>query len=285
MSSCRITPVAIGLLALLLCGCGNAPGRPTAKDIPIVPSEISDFNVLYGQNCAGCHGVRVIAGAKSEEWSVKVLPLTVIGTDPMQAMNFRNTTYDATKLGLSSHTAAATGLRVVTDAVSRQAYRDAQIPAAQWGTFDGFGRSNLVTAPCGYKARPLVGVWATPPFLHNGSVPTVYDLLSESRPAKLQIGSSEYDPEKLGLSQAAVPNAVMLGTTAVGNSNAGHWFTDDRTRTGRIGRRLTDEERYDLIEYLKAATYADYPRTVVNGPDPEPCVSDGAQNSDSKRSP
>lgn len=240
---------------------------------------------LFSQNCAGCHGVRAIAGAKTEEWSVKVLPLTVIATDPMQAMNFRNTTYDGTKLGLSIHTDAATGLRVVTDAVRTQAYRDAQIPAAQWGAFDGFGRSNLVTAPCGYKARPLVGVWATPPFLHNGSVPTVFDLLSESRPVKFVVGSTEYDPAKLGLSQAAAPNTVIFDTTAVGNSNAGHWFTDDQARSGRIGRRLTDDQRYDLIEYLKTATYADYPRTVVNGADPEPCVSDGAQNSDSKGSP
>ena len=240
---------------------------------------------LFSQNCAGCHGVRAIAGAKSEEWSVKVLPLTVIATDPMQATNFRSTTYDGTKLGLSIHSDAATGLRVVTDAVRTQAYRDAQIPAAQWGTFDGLDRSNVITSPCGYKARPLVGVWATPPFLHNGSVPTVFALLSESRPEKFLIGSTEYDPEKLGLSQAAAPNTFVVDTTAVGNSNAGHWFTDDQTRPGRIGRRLTDDERYDLIEYLKAATYADYPRTVVKGADPEPCVSDGAQNSDSKPSP
>jgi hypothetical protein len=237
---------------------------------------------LFSQNCAGCHGVRELTGAKSEEWSVKVLPLTAIATDPMQATNFRSTTYDGTKLGLSVHTDAATGLRVVTDAVRTQAYRDAQIPAARWGTFDGFGRSNVITSPCGYKARPLVGVWATPPFLHNGSVPSVFVLLSESRPVKFLVGSTEYDPEKLGLSQAAAPNTVIFDTTAVGNSNAGHWFTDDQTRLGRIGRRLTDDERYNLIEYLKVATYADYPRTVVNGADPEPCVSDDAQKSDQR---
>ena len=240
---------------------------------------------LFSQNCAGCHGIRMIAGAKSEEWSVKVLPLTVIGTDPMQAMNFRDTTYDGTKLGLSNHTDAATGLRLVTDAVRTQAYRDAKIPAEQWGTFDGFGRSNLITSPCGYKARPLVGVWATPPFLHNGSVPSVFALLSESRPAKFVVGSTEYDPEKLGLAQAAGPNTVIFDTTVVGNSNAGHWFSDDQTRPGRIGRRLSDDERYDLIEYLKAATYAEYPRRVVESADPEPCVSDVAQNSGSQRRP
>jgi cytochrome c oxidase cbb3-type subunit 3 len=45
---------AVGLSAIL-CGCASAPGRPAAGDEPVVPSEITDFNVLYGQNCAGCH--------------------------------------------------------------------------------------------------------------------------------------------------------------------------------------------------------------------------------------
>src|SRR6266849_4960716 len=46
----------VGFSAFGLCGCANAPGRPVPGDMPIVPSEISDFNILYGQNCAGCHG-------------------------------------------------------------------------------------------------------------------------------------------------------------------------------------------------------------------------------------
>jgi cytochrome c oxidase cbb3-type subunit 3 len=44
------------LSALGLLGCGDAPGRPVPGDVPIVPSEISDFGALYQQNCAGCHG-------------------------------------------------------------------------------------------------------------------------------------------------------------------------------------------------------------------------------------
>jgi mono/diheme cytochrome c family protein len=44
------------LLSTVMCGCANAPGRQLASSTPIVPSEISDFNVLYGENCAGCHG-------------------------------------------------------------------------------------------------------------------------------------------------------------------------------------------------------------------------------------
>jgi cytochrome c oxidase cbb3-type subunit 3 len=44
------------LSALGLSGCANAPGRPGPGVMPVVPSEISDFNILYTQNCSGCHG-------------------------------------------------------------------------------------------------------------------------------------------------------------------------------------------------------------------------------------
>ncbi len=50
-------------VSALFCGCANAPGRPVAGDVPIVPSEISDFSTLYGQNCAGCHGAEGKGGA------------------------------------------------------------------------------------------------------------------------------------------------------------------------------------------------------------------------------
>ena len=44
------------VLSTVMCGCANAPGKQLAASTPIVPNEISDFNVLYGENCAGCHG-------------------------------------------------------------------------------------------------------------------------------------------------------------------------------------------------------------------------------------
>src|SRR5271156_4922818 len=51
------------VLSAIMCGCANAPGKPLAASTPIVPSEISDFNVLYGDNCAGCHGSEGRGGA------------------------------------------------------------------------------------------------------------------------------------------------------------------------------------------------------------------------------
>jgi cytochrome c oxidase cbb3-type subunit III len=46
-----------------LCACASAPGRPNPGDIPVVPSEVSDFTVLYQHNCSGCHGTEGKGGA------------------------------------------------------------------------------------------------------------------------------------------------------------------------------------------------------------------------------
>ena len=51
------------LLSTLMCGCADAPGKQVAADTPIVPNDISDFSVLYGENCAGCHGADGRGGA------------------------------------------------------------------------------------------------------------------------------------------------------------------------------------------------------------------------------
>ena len=61
-------------------------------------------------------------------------------------------------------------------------------------------RPNCLAAGFGYKARPLNGVWATAPFLHNGSVPTLWDLLQpvEKRPKQFYKGYNVYDFDNLG---------------------------------------------------------------------------------------
>lgn len=137
------------------------------------------------------------------------------------------------------------------------------------------GRPNCLRAGAGYKARPLNGVWATAPFLHNGSVPTVYDMLvpSDERPTLVQLGSTQFDAERLGLVQDPALEArarrspeeryvegyFILDTQLDGNRNTGHEFSD-RWRPGRrrseqpegvIGPLLTDDNRMALIEFLK----------------------------------
>jgi hypothetical protein len=253
----------------------RAPVWPQAVLGPIDRAKARRGKGLFATYCAACHGVARIAGTNPTQWNMTVVPIDRIGTDPNQAVDYAKHTFDATKLGLGNAVRTAEGLAYVVSRVQRQAYVDAHIPPSQWPTYDGFGRkSNFSPAPCGYKARPLIGVWATGPFLHNGSVPTIYDLLSETRPSSFRFGSEEFDPKKLGFVSSDGPNTMLFDSHQPGNSNAGHWFTRDDKRPGRIGPALSEEQKYDLIEYLKEASFSDYPSKTVSRPRPLPCEND-----------
>ena len=93
-----------------------------------------------------------------------------------------------------------------------------------------------------YEARPLNGIWATAPFLHNGSVPTLDALLRKAgkRPPTFSVGSRQFDTKKIGVLD--VPGFPKHDTTLPGNSNIGHEF----------GSELSEEERSQLVEYLKS---------------------------------
>ena len=101
--------------------------------------------------------------------------------------------------------------------------------------------------PFAYKARPLDGIWATAPYLHNGSVPTLYDLLlpPAQRPTSFNVGTREYDPVRVGYRTGAdaTGNSFAFTATGPGNSNEGHDYN--------VGR-LTEEQRLALLEYLKS---------------------------------
>lgn len=163
--------------------------------------------------------------------------------------------------------------------IREKLYTDAGKSEAEQAELDGFGILDMPRVLWVYKPRPLAGAWATPPFLHNGSVPTVYDLLSpvQDRPSTFRAGSREYDPEWLGLwdpaprgprkaqSDATRPSADymekfwLFDTSKPGNSNSGHEFGsgydanrgDRQVRPGLIGPALTHDERMAIIEHLK----------------------------------
>jgi hypothetical protein len=244
----------------------RAPTWPADVLGPIDQAKAMAGRALFGEHCAGCHGIKELPNGR---WDVTVVPLTHIGTDPNQATHWAGRTYDASKLGLSSSTPAY-DLDVAVNAIRRQLYEDNNTPVSEREPDVEFA------APCGYKARPLIGVWATPPFLHNGSVRTIYDLLSDTRPTTFTFGSREYDPVHLGYTEADSPDPVVLDTSIPGNRNTGHWWTDEASRPGRIGRRLSEDEKYAIIEYLKAASYENYPSTKVSQPASLPC--DGNKN-------
>ena len=98
----------------------------------------------------------------------------------------------------------------------------------------------------GYVAVPLDGLWARAPYLHNGSVPSLRDLLEPpaSRPAVFHRGYDVYAPEG-GFCFASGPEAEKVGlgfdTRLRGNGNGGHDFGTD----------LPDDDKSALIEYLK----------------------------------
>jgi hypothetical protein len=98
----------------------------------------------------------------------------------------------------------------------------------------------------GYVAKPLIGVWLLGPYLHNGSVPTLSDLLSppERRPPVFYRGYDVIDFDKVGFVSTG-PKAIAKGfefrTSDRGNGNGGHLYGTD----------LSDTDKRALIEYLK----------------------------------
>ena len=108
-----------------------------------------------------------------------------------------------------------------------------------------------------YKSRPLDGIWATPPYLHNGSVPNIEVLLSPlaDRPKTFWLGHREYDPKRLGYRFDKLSGGFEFDTSKRGNHNTGHLFADapadGTTMPGRIGPKLSPDDRRALIEFLK----------------------------------
>jgi len=105
--------------------------------------------------------------------------------------------------------------------------------------FDAYRKTN------GYSNLPIDGTWARAPYLHNGSVPTLWDLLTppEQRPTSFVRGSDVYDPQAMGFVSAAPQDGPGFTQDASvdGNGNGGHDY----------GTQLSDDEKHDLIEYLK----------------------------------
>jgi hypothetical protein len=175
---------------------------------------------LFRANCSECHGTY------GEKWTYpnRIVPLDEIGTDPKRYYGI--------------------------EAKFAEAYNQS------W-----FAKEEPTGYPVGptkgYQAPPLDGIWATAPYFHNGSVPTLYHVLnSKARPKRytrsFRTGEADYDPVKVGwkYTELTTPpdgrlppheRRKIYDTSEPGRSNAGHTFGDD----------LTDAERMAVIEYLK----------------------------------
>ena len=198
----------------------EAPKYPFAID----RTKAAKGEAIFNDNCAKCHGTY------GEQWTYpnKIIDLDEIGTDPTRHA----------------------GVEIAYG----EAYSESWFGKEE---IDGkpIGKQLRVTA--GYQAPPLDGVWATAPYFHNGSVPTLAGVLnSKSRPKlytrSFKTDEADYDKEKVGwkITELKEPPSAKLpaierrkvyDTSKPGRGNAGHTYGD----------KLSEEERAAVIEYLK----------------------------------
>lgn len=196
----------------------EAPKYPFAIDNALAARG----HKLFVKNCAECHGTY----GDKPSYPNRIVPLDIIGTD--------RTRYEGFSPKVGEH------------------YN------RSWFAREKGDEGYKALAPKGYQAPPLDGVWATAPYFHNGSVPTLYHVLnSKSRPRiftrSFRTGVEDFDQVRVGwkvtvLDKGAAPDLPgyerrkIYDTTQPGRGNQGHTFGD----------HLTDEERRAVIEYLKS---------------------------------
>ena len=191
--------------------------EPPAYPFPVDATLADAGRTVFIDNCSRCHGVYEADG----EYPARLVPIEQIGTD--------STLVDF------AHGPGA--------------------PYIDWFNRSYYGRLSQAAPGPGYVAPPLDGIWATAPFLHNGSVPTIAMVLnSGQRPRYWQhevTDTSEpdsYDQVQLGWAhsvlvegKSGVDDVRVYDTSLPGYSNSGHLFGD----------HLSEEQRGAVIEYLK----------------------------------
>lgn len=250
---------------------------------------------IYARYCQACHEV-----IERDAWDrmviAKLSDIDLIGTDPTMAENSVNYTgrsgnfkytYQDTTVGplvLEDTAPVIQILTSVTTGVVTSADPDKYLLRRwldwmytlgmsffdnniQYSVKAGQYRPDTTTRPydslLAYKARSLNGIWATAPYLHNGSVPTLYDLLlpakrpgdpeeGEYRPDTFLVGSREFDPEKVGFKSEGY-DGFLFRTDLKGNFNNGHEYAAGRTPQpdGTVLPALDRTQRNALLEFLK----------------------------------
>ena len=109
---------------------------------------------------------------------------------------------------------------------------------------------DVIKANLGYKARPLDGIWATAPYFHNSSVPNLYQVLqpADCRDKQFYLGTTKFDPVKVGYQTDEFYGAFMMDTTRSGNRNTGHEFRNFTLKEFQSAMKITP---------AKAATQAE----------------------------
>ena len=249
---------------------------PVDQALAKAGEEIFNWPTSRGSGCADCHGIRLgkdrLTG--NTTW---VTPLQDVGTDsreydilkwtaktgvlngariPLIGKALKPVDSSFSVLGLAVEGTILQRLRTVgrfamaSDEGSNPESLSISTSDERADSLKGaFTLEPATDKPFKYEARVMQGIWAVAPYLHNGSVPTLADLLEpvSNRPKSFQIGP-KYDPtDKVGLAaeQTRFPDFTLNTTDCSqrnsGVSNCGHEF----------GVGLKPEEKKALLEYLK----------------------------------
>jgi hypothetical protein len=293
--SSRIDVVSLHEMETLIAGEApfsglRSPRWPTA--FPSIDEGLAaEGAIIYEERCAGCHlpaPSKVPEFYDDRNWTpedaygnrylaLPVVNLWTLGTDPLAAVNFYRRVVELGPLGhrlrddlavggrdVGGQTTAGVALPLLIEKTVEKRYDELGIPEALREHMNGY-RDNDIQAPMGYRARPLNGVWATPPYLHNGSVPNLFHLLgpAAARPDTFYLGSRRFDPDSVGVFSGPLQGGFLFDASISGNSNEGHSFEGCadahaadcqdywKDRKGVIGPALEEDERWAVIEYLK----------------------------------
>ena len=165
----------------------KAPEWPTEILGAIDKGLVRKGKKIFSQHCYSCHSRETL------------VPVQEVGTDPHRADNFANLQQDGKsyaellmqlgesipQVSLETHGVSADEIAAITRSAN-----------PTWRVTNS------------YQSRPLSGLWASPPYLHNGSVPTVWNLLqpASERPSRFFVGR-ELDPKKLGIDTENQPES------------------------------------------------------------------------------
>lgn len=257
---------------------------------------------IFNRYCESCH-TNIVRDDKNRRVLVHMSKIDSVGTDPVLAKNTTN--YDGYSGMLQgNHVDLAPGKFVVEErmpvaslvkfssrnvVVEWDADRNPIVRFAQWtwdmlktlrdnrvkdtvkrGNYPPSSPQQPLAEMNAYKARALNGIWSTAPYLHNGSIPNLYELLLpkkrqddpvkdefgnaiEYRSDKFMVGSREFQPDVVGF-RAEGYDGFEFDTSIRGNFNTGHEYAAGKTplHDGSFLPPLSKPQRLELLEYLKS---------------------------------
>jgi hypothetical protein len=252
---------------------------PWPRDLfHIDEDKVARGKPLFDANCGGCHDEKP-STTTLDAWDTRA---QAVGTDPKMARNAAKRQVDSGILS-GSLMPKPLGARLPNPAHATDVLANSVVGSLVAGTLKGesgirrailldlaktgqsqqldlLGKAKLLQdnlndlfrAPPNaldgaYESRVLHGIWAAAPYLHNGSVPNLWELLTppKDRKASFMVGSRLFDPKNVGYATDQSPfkggSFVTDPANVNGNGNGGHDF----------GTRLSEDDRWALIEYLK----------------------------------